>query len=275
MKECNKYERLFEKALYNELTKTEEEIFNVHLNSCSECTEKFRELKETIGMIKKYERPEADEKFINSFWEVLEPKLEKKENLLKKFWLNFIGYCRYDFRWKYQLAGGLALLAIGFLIGKFVLNGNDIPNQKTLSEKSGTEINQIAANVETAKYIERSKMLLLGIMNFDPSKDDVETINLPYIQTISKKLAEQAPGLKADLKEPSQQQLKRLVSDLQLIMMQIANLEAQNDVDGIELVKEGVNSQNIFLKINIQQLLESDKQFDKTKVKTGKGNKNI
>ena len=73
MKECNKYERLFEKALYNELTKTEEEIFNEHLNSCSECTEKFRELKETIGMIKKFERPEADDLGVVRGHRILQP----------------------------------------------------------------------------------------------------------------------------------------------------------------------------------------------------------
>ena len=112
-------------------------------------------------------------------------------------------------------------------------------------------------------------------MNFDPAKDDAETINLPHIQIISKQLANQAPALKADLKSPSQQQLKELVSDLQLIMLQIANLEAKKDIDGIDLIKEGVNSQNIFLKINIQQLFESNKHFNEKRVKTGKGNKNI
>jgi hypothetical protein len=275
MKECNKYERLFEKALYNELTKTEENIFNEHLNSCSECKEKFRDLQETINTIKKYQRPEPEEKFMNSFWEILEPKLEVKENPLKNFWLSFIELFRFDPKFKYQLAGGLALLVIGFVIGKFIMTDNGIQNRGITSNKYKTELNQTAANVEAAKYIERSKILLLGIMNFDPTKDDAETINLPHIQTISKRLAKQAPALKVDLKEPSQQQVKQLVSDLQLIMLQIANLEAKNDVDGIELVKEGVNSQNIFLKINIQQLLESNKQFHKPGVQAGKGNTNI
>ena len=275
MKECNKCERLFEKALYNELTKTEENIFNEHLNSCSECKEKFRDLQETINTIKKYQRPEPDEKFMNSFWDILEPKLVVKDNPLKNFWLSFIELFRFDPKFKYQLAGGLALLIIGFVIGKFIMTDNGIQNKGALSNKYKAELNQAVVNVEAAKYIERSKILLLGIMNFDPVKDNVETINLPHIQTISKQLANQAPALKDDLSRPSERQLKELVSDLQLIMMQIANLEAKKDIDGIDLIKEGVNSQNIFLKINIQQLQESNKHFDKGRVKTGKGNKNI
>ena len=81
MKDCNKYERLFEKALYNELTSTEENIFNEHLNSCEECVNKFRELKETINTIKKYQRPEPDEGFINNFWENLSQSSRKKKIL--------------------------------------------------------------------------------------------------------------------------------------------------------------------------------------------------
>jgi hypothetical protein len=275
MKECSKYERLFEKALYNELTKTEEDILNEHLNSCSECKEKFLDLKETLNTIKKYKRPEPDNKFMNSFWEILEPKLEVKENPFKNSWSSLIELFRFDTKFKYRFAGGLALLIIGFVIGKFIITGNEVQTQKMLPDKSNAGVSKTAVNVEAAKYLERSKILLLGIMNFDPAKDDAETINLPHIQTISKKLANQAPALKADLKSPSQQQLKKLVADLQLIMLQIANLEAKKDIDGIELIKEGVNSQNIFLKINIQQLFESNKQFHEKRVKSGKGNKNI
>ena len=90
-----------------------------------------------------------------------------------------------------------------------------------------------------------------------------------------KQLANEAPALKSDLTEPSQQQLKRLISNLQLILLQIANLEEKNNLDGIELIKEGVNSQNIFLKINIQQLQESNKSINKQNSKAGKENKNI
>lgn len=275
MKDCIKYERLFEKALYNELTTTEENIFNEHLNSCSGCSEKFLELKDTISIIKKYQRPEPDNNFMDNFWENLEPKLGIKENRFNNFFLNIVDLFRYDSKFKYQFATGLALLIVGFVLGKFVLNGNGINTREVYSDKYNTEINQSAVNVEAARYLERSKILLLGIVNFDPSKDDAETINLPHIQTISKQLVNQAPSLTSELNEPSQQQLKKLVNALQLIMLQIANLEENNSIDGIELVKEGVNSQDIFLKINIQQLQESDRNFNGQKINTGKENKNI
>ena len=275
MKDCKNYERLFEKALYNELTQTEEKIFMEHINSCSSCKVKFQELKETLDELKKYKRAEPDEDFMNSFWKTLQPKLAAKEGAHENPWSNLFNFLRADFKWKYQLAGAIAILVIGLFIGKYFLAERGGNNQVVTPGKNELAVSEAKANLEAAKYIEKSKILLLGIVNFDPSKDDAETINLPHIKNISKQLADDAPALKSDLKEPSQQQLKRLVSNLQLILLQIANLEEKNNLDGIELIKEGVNSQNIFLKINIQQLLESNRSINKQNLKSGKENKNI
>jgi hypothetical protein len=274
MKDCKNYERLFEKALYDELTHTEEKIFMKHINSCSSCRLKFQELKETLTELKKYQRPEPDEDFMNSFWVTLQPKLAVGGNTQKNPWTKLIYFFRSDFKWKYQLAGGIAILVIGLFIGKYFLAERG-DNQAVTSNKNELAVSEAKADLDAAKYIERSKILLLGIVNFDPTKDDAETINLPHIKNISKQLAGEAPALKADLNEPSQQQLKRLVSNLQLILLQIANLEEKNNLDGIELIKEGVNSQNIFLKINIQQLQEGNKPNNKQNSKSGKENKNI
>jgi hypothetical protein len=275
MKDCKNYERLFEKALYDELTHTEEKIFMEHINSCSSCRLKFQELKETLTELKKYQRPEPDEDFMNSFWGTLQPKLAVNGNTQKNPWAKLIYFFRSDFKWKYQLAGGIAILVIGLFIGKYFLAERGDNNQAVTSNKNELAVSEAKADLDAAKYIERSKILLLGIVNFDPSKDDAETINLSHIKNISKQLASEAPALKADLNEPSQQQLKRLVSNLQLILLQIANLEEKNNLDGIELIKEGVNSQNIFLKINIQQLQEGNKSNNKQNSKSGKENKNI
>ena len=275
MKDCKNYERLFEKALYNELTHTEEKIFMEHINSCSSCRLKYQELQETLVELKKYKRHEPDEDFMNSFWKTLQPKLAVKEKAQENPWSKLLFFLRGEFKWKYQLAGGIAILVIGLFIGKYFLAERGEENQAVSTDKSELAVDEAKANLDAAKYIEKSKILLLGIVNFDPSKDDAGTINLPHMKNISKQLANEAPALKSDLTEPSQQQLKRLISNLQLILLQIANLEEKNNLDGIELIKEGVNSQNIFLKINIQQLQESNKSINKQNSKAGKENKNI
>ena len=60
------------------------------------------------------------------------------------------------------------------------------------------------------------------------------------------------------MKGSSNQQLQRLISEVQVILLQIANLEIENDISGIELIKDGVDRRGIFLKINIQEILNQD-----------------
>ena len=276
MNECKKCEDLFEKALYDEMSNEETLFFNEHLASCKECASQYEELQNTLALVKMHKRPEPEETFMNNFWENLEPQLETRKPVKKKKalfpWLkDFTGQLNFIYRWKYQLAGGLALLVVGFMVGKYLNTGT--PDQLSPSNLGKQVMAQPAVNVEAANYIERSKVLLLGLVNFDPATDDLETISLPHIQKISRELLDQTPGLKAGLKDPSQQQLKQLVSDLELILLQIANLEAKNDVPGIELIKDGVNSKGIFLKINIQEIQGNNRtHVQKNKTKSGSSN---
>ena len=273
MKECKKCESLFEKALYDELGDQEEEFFNRHLMLCNNCASKFEELKATLSLINMNKKRELDETFMQNFWEILEPKLKNEKSANRSQHLRFPDWLSFNFNWKYQIAGGLVLLILGFFLGKYLTRGNeDIIKQAGL-DKAKTEISENMVNSEALKYLERSKIILLGITNFDPSKDNAESINLPYIKKISKQLASQADVLKGDLREPSQQELKRLVVNLGLILLQIANLETRHDKEGIELIRDLVNSKGIFLKINIQQLLENNRKQDDQKERGNQTNK--
>lgn len=273
MNECKKCESLFEKALYDELGDQEKEFFNKHLSSCKNCASRFEELKTTLSLVNTNKKRELDEAFMENFWETLEPKLRNEESFSRSQHLKIPDWLGFKFKWKYQIAGGLALLILGFFLGKYLTRGNeDIIKQAGLG-KAKTEISEKAVNSAALKYLDRSKIILLEITHFDPSKDNPESINLPYMKKISKQLASQADILKDDLRKPSQQELKRLVANLELVLLQIANLETRHDTEGIEIIKNLVNSKGIFLKINIQQLLENNKKKDDQKDTGNKTNK--
>lgn len=267
MKDCTRCEKLFDKALYNELSPSEKEFFNSHIAVCGECSANYSGMLHTLELVKSSEREEPAEGFMENFWDELEPKLstDKKIKAVSKFnWQNVLGF---NFPLPYKLAGVALILILGIFIGRFWTTGGGIGNSQAIT---GNGNSRNSLNVETARYLERSKILLLGIMNFNPATDDAETISLPHIQKISRELVGEAPALKSRLKENSRQQLSKLVSDLQLILMQIANMEKKNDIDGIELVKAGVNSSGIFLKINIQQLQQFGNDKSNTKIENKK-----
>ena len=278
MNECRKCENLFEKALYNEMDEHEKEFFHEHLISCKNCAARFEELEATLNLVKMNKRREQDETFMENFWETLEPNLPSKKSANHSLHLRIPDWLSFNFKWKYQIAGGFVLLLLGFFLGKYITGVNEAVNTNPGTASAKTELSENAVNAEASKYLERSKVILLGITNFDSSKEDDEVFNLQYMKKISKQLASQAVVLKDDLKDPSQQELKRLVANLELIMLQIANLETKHNANGIELIKDLVNNKGIFLKINIQQLSENNREHNEQKNssnQTEKENKRI
>jgi hypothetical protein len=119
--------------------------------------------------------------------------------------------------------------------------------------------------LRTQNYIERSKLILLAMVNFDPKTEDPYALDLPYQQQISRELVQEASLLRKDLSESKQRRLENLIASLEMILLQIANLESENDLDAIELIKEGADSQGILMEINLTDLRRSFKKRNESR----------
>jgi hypothetical protein len=64
----------------------------------------------------------------------------------------------------------------------------------------------------------------------------------------------QASYLKSSLNRPDQQQMRQLIHDLEVILIQLANTEVKPGVPALELVRKGVYQKSILLKINVEEL---------------------
>ena len=158
-------------------------------------------------------------------------------------------------RWSYQTAGAAALLLVGILIGSRLIGPSGTATTGTPATTAAMSAPvQTGAVAQAGDFIERSKVLLLGLVNFDPAVEDAYAFDLGGKKAASRVLADEAPAIRQGLNEPGQRRLRELVTDLEVIMMQIANLEAGQDVDGVELIKQGVDRQGIFLKIDLDRL---------------------
>jgi hypothetical protein len=96
--------------------------------------------------------------------------------------------------------------------------------------------------------------VLLALVNYDPASEDSYALNLPRQKQVSQELVTEAGRIKFDLKDPRQRRLRELVTDLETILLQIANLEAENDLEAVEFVKQGVENRSILLKINLSEM---------------------
>lgn len=110
-----------------------------------------------------------------------------------------------------------------------------------------------ASSDRAMRYIEKSQMLLVALVNTDPDAADSYNSD-SNMQRRSRQLVNEAADIKDELSDPKQRRLRELVGELQKILLQIANLESDEDMDAVEFIRSRVNEHDMLLKINLEQM---------------------
>ncbi len=265
MKACEKCRSLLVDALYDELSPKDKNFFDRHTSSCPACAAEYRAMKETLQIMKRRVRPEPGPDFWDGYWERLSLRLEKDKasgRVSLPWWRNLGRDWRFAPRWALQAAAAVVLLVIGVWVGRTVLGPRPAPVEIARQTAPVPAIQPAGSDpvLRARDYFDRSKLVLLALVNYDPASDDPYALNLPQQKQVSQELVSKAGRLKSDLNHPRQRRLRELVTDLETILLQIANLEAENDLEAVGFVKQGVENRGILLKINLSEMSE---QFSK------------
>jgi hypothetical protein len=264
MNKCDRIQALFAEALYGELGPADKTAFDAHLSLCPSCAKEYEAMTMTLKVMNERERRDPGPEFWEGYWNRLEKRLDTEAPApgtsaprLRPFRL--FGVLP---NWAWQGAAAVGLVAVGILIGRILLRPPARQEARVTPPPVSTVpgIQQASDPVVRAQdYFEKSKLILLGLVNYDPRTQDPSGLDLPAQKKLSRELVNQAGSLKNDLKSPAQKRLRELVADLETILIQIANLESANDLEAVEFVKQGVDRKGIFLKINLSEMGPSPK----------------
>ncbi|MGD8536047.1 MAG: hypothetical protein PVF66_09385 [Candidatus Aminicenantes bacterium] len=262
MNDCKKCQSLLLEALYKEMNAEQKHFFKEHLLVCEKCKSKFEEMKSTLQFMNKRVRPEPGKAFWDSYEEKLVQRIEKEEILQpeRESWQKrFARAFTFAPKWAYQTAAALVLIVVGVFIGRMVFMPSTPEIQQASQQPGIVSPKQPGTELihRTQNYIERSKLILLALVNFDPAIEDPYALDLPFQQQVSRELVQEASYLKRELAESDQKRLENLIVDLERVLLQIANLESENDFEAIDLIKEGTNSRGILMQINLADLRRS------------------
>lgn len=261
MKGCERCRGFLVEALYGELDPEEKSFLDGHIGSCPACAAEFKALKETMKAMDKRVRREPGREFWDGYWDRLSRRLEMEKETgtekARRSWGKKPGGIRtWAPRWAFQAAAAVALIVAGILIGRTLFAPRRLPVVAALPAVEVPPV-QPAANdplVRARSYVDRSKLVLLALVNFDPASEDPYALDLPLQKQVSRQLVKQAGELKSDLKDPGQRRLRELVADLETVLLQISNLESRNDLEAVGFVKQGVANRGLFFKINLSEM---------------------
>lgn len=239
MNACQPIRDTFASALYNELSTEERDQFQAHLATCEACTTEYTKLQATLATMDQRAQPEHDSAYWDNYWAKLTPKIEASQTVTQENTPK-----TNNRKWIYQFTAIAAILLIGVLLGY------------QLGQKPSTQapIAQSNAPSEIQRYLSRSEVVLLGLVNLDASHFDPAEMDLQHLQNVSRQLASDSDHIRRQLTDDKHQELQRLISDLEIIMLQISNLETQQNALGIDLVKSSVDHKSILLRINLEEM---------------------
>ncbi|TLY28819.1 MAG: hypothetical protein E6K56_09350 [Ignavibacteria bacterium] len=256
MMTCERSRELFPEALYSELAPDLQNEFREHLASCLSCRTEFEELKATLQFMNRRSRPQPGRDFLESFWDRLSARLPAGEKIARPVVSGGASYRTRPARvpaWAYGIAAVL-LIAVGVYLGRTFFGGPTpgVPRNDEQLLSAGAMPQEDSTSAKAVAYLERSKNLLIGLTNLD--EEHRSSLDLSRNQEVSRELIQQANVLTVALNRPDQQQMRRLIQDLEVILLQLANIDVKPGVPAIELVQKGVDQRSILLKINLEEM---------------------
>ncbi len=267
--DCQHYEALIADKLFGDLGPEGAQRLETHLEACPACRALVREMETTLQITAARTRPEPSPAYWGAYYERLDARMRREERRPDRAsrladWLRVPERLNFSAlmlapRWAYQLSGTVALLAIGVLIG-WLLFGSASTDAPGIAEAPPVETPVQAASLEARadRYLERSKVLLLGLVNMDPNEQGPGPLGLASQQEVARELIDESNALKTTLTGDDERLMRALIEDLEVILLQIANLEAGYDLPAIEMVQRGVDRRAILLKINLTEMRRSD-----------------
>jgi hypothetical protein len=269
---CRECEELLVDALYEELGGGETGEFEAHIGSCPVCADTYNRMRATLSAMDSRERPDPGQAYWDGFHNRLTARLEREEEIRRsRSWLGRLlpGLSDSGLRWAYRGVLAVVLVVFGAVAGRMILPGpgTDVsPMIGPVAESPVTENTvELAATPEACarQYIEDSKVLLLALVNFDMETESEYMADWAPQKKRSHELLVQASGLKEELNDPKQRRLRELVTELEMILIQIVNLETTGDLESVDLIRNTVSDKEVLLKINLEKMRTGDKDLPK------------
>jgi hypothetical protein len=105
------------------------------------------------------------------------------------------------------------------------------------------------------RYIGRSQVVLLALLNGGNSDGDPAGFASERAQ--ARVLVAEGQKIRDDLTRPEDRRLRELVGQLEMILREIANLEAGSDLDAVEMIRNRVDREGVLLQIDLRQMRDA------------------
>lgn len=278
------HDRLYD-FLSGAIPEAERDGIEKHLANCSRCSAERKKVEEAFEALDahKPEIPALPAGYWDGYWRGVEVRLRTshpRSTGIKKL-LEVIRGGEAEGLLSPRFAYGL----LGFALGVVVTLGILSPY---ITKRSQTEVRQpiaVQAEPEQARteaptlstvtqeisqpllrFFQRAKAFLIAVKNTDESKETAT--DLVSEQGTSQKLAAECRDLKRLPLDPREQ---RLLSEIDVVLVQLSKVKNERDSLKLDLVKEGIERNNLVMRIRVHELAREVRLLQAAQTESNKG----
>ncbi|MGB8492297.1 MAG: zf-HC2 domain-containing protein [Bacteroidales bacterium] len=131
--------------LDNKLESGQKAMIEKHLETCEACLDQLRDFQELLGLIADEEPVMPDDSIKVNFYHMLHNELKRNEEAGNAF--SGSSAKKWDLRYTYMIAAGIALLICGSFIGMLIFSGLSDRNRKSEIVQLRSEVNDLKKTV--------------------------------------------------------------------------------------------------------------------------------
>ena len=233
------------------LTESERATVESHLRSCPACTQELEAIKALTDLQSSavYDAAAARPP---GFWDDLLDQVDRRiapQAPALSWSRRLVDWFAPGTLPRHRLALGFAAMLI--VASSALVTWTVMRQSPPVPEVAETVAVPSAAPVEHTrlqKYLRKSRTLLVGVANMNVPDD--QPADLRAEQQISRELVSEARVLR---QEPLDLHSARLISDLEKIQIELANMGPESPSPGVALIRQGIESNNLLFKIRIAE----------------------
>ena len=264
MKTCNQFLSDIPEILDGSAPGESRDAFNNHIASCPDCAEAYHQYRATLDVLSSYDRPpelaDGEEAFLDRLDRALDAGLvaaRKPERTAEG--------AATTFKWlpgtssRIAIATAAALVA-GLFIGHELFSpGSYLQNHSsdTPAIVSSESIPGISAEEQAEQYLGQAELVLLSMVNTDIEEEMPYRPSFDRQRSLSRDLLNEAVFIREGLEtgSPEHERFLDLMDTLEVILMQIAALDADYTADDLAFIQSSAERKAVLFKMNLDAVL--------------------
>lgn len=246
MLSCDSCQQLMADALYDQQDATLQKQMREHISDCADCHGVMLELSKAneeliaAGISSGIFDDIPERAALDDIWDKLEPSLDRID--AERF--------RQSRKWRVSPLAAMVTAVAASVILFVAVTLIDLSGNGSQSDVAGGQL----ISPQLMDYLDRAQVMLLLVANAESENVSI----IPISNSFARELAFEARVLNTSMDDSFKSGQRKLLRDVEFLLLQIANLDDSNMAEGVALLQNYIEQSSVLFKIRLLEMRDQE-----------------